>query len=186
MKYFFDTEFIEQPGSIELISIGIKAEDGRTYYAVNTECDCSKASDWVKENVLMKLPEYSGKSYNDLRSGGGSHYKKKTIQDIKSDLLMFCGQHTNGLSAVEQCEFYAYFADYDWVVFCWIFGRMIDLPKGFPKWCIDLKQMMWERGLRSEWKDQHVPKNENEHHALADAEWGMELYQQIIKHSIRP
>lgn len=37
-------------------------------------------------------------------------------------------------------EFYAYYADYDWVVFCWLFGRMIDLPKGFPMYCKDLKQ----------------------------------------------
>jgi hypothetical protein len=29
MKYFLDTEFIEQPNTIELISIGIVAEDGR-------------------------------------------------------------------------------------------------------------------------------------------------------------
>ena len=37
-------------------------------------------------------------------------------------------------------KFYAYFADYDWVVFCWLFGKMIDLPKRFPMYCIDLKQ----------------------------------------------
>lgn len=37
-------------------------------------------------------------------------------------------------------QFYAYYADYDWVAFCWLYGKMIDLPKGFPKYCIDLKQ----------------------------------------------
>lgn len=42
-------------------------------------------------------------------------------------------------------KFYAYFADYDWVVFCWLFGKMINLPKGFPKYCIDLKQMLDEK-----------------------------------------
>ena len=25
--------------------------------------------------------------------------------------------------------FFGWYASYDWVVFCWIFGRMIDLPK---------------------------------------------------------
>lgn len=39
-------------------------------------------------------------------------------------------------------EFYAYYADYDWVAFCWLFGKMMDLPKGFPMYCIDLKQEM--------------------------------------------
>jgi len=39
-------------------------------------------------------------------------------------------------------EFYGYYADYDWVVFCWLFGKMMDLPKGFPMYCRDLKQML--------------------------------------------
>lgn len=44
-----------------------------------------------------------------------------------------------------QPEFYAYYADYDWVLFCSLFGRMIDLPKGFPMYCIDLKQTLDEK-----------------------------------------
>lgn len=39
-------------------------------------------------------------------------------------------------------ELYAYYADYDWVVFCWIFGKMMDLPDGFPMYCRDLKQIL--------------------------------------------
>ncbi|MGL5060915.1 MAG: hypothetical protein ACRC62_13145 [Microcoleus sp.] len=56
MKYWFDTEFIEDGRTIDLISIGIVAEDDREYYAINYDCDFSKASDWVRENVLSKLP----------------------------------------------------------------------------------------------------------------------------------
>ena len=37
-------------------------------------------------------------------------------------------------------QFYGYYADYDWVVFCWLFGKMNNLPKGFPMYCVDLKQ----------------------------------------------
>lgn len=182
MKYFLDTEFIEQPNTIELISIGIAAEDGREYYAVNTECDCSKASDWVKQNVLMKMPEYN-KSYNDLRSGGGDpdHYGKKTTEDIKKDLMFWCGQKNN---VIEPCEFYGYLADYDWVVFCWIFGKMIDLPKGFPMYCRDLKQMMWERGLSKEWKQKNCPDPEGEHNALVDARWNKKLFEEIVRFDV--
>lgn len=48
--------------------------------------------------------------------------------------------------------FYGYYSDYDWVLLCTLFGRMIDLPKGFPMLCYDLKQeidrvaMKWQRG----------------------------------------
>lgn len=98
-------------------------------------------------------------------------------------------------------EFYAYYADYDWVAFCWLFGRMMDLPKGFPMYCRDLKQMLDEKAYKSllaqgttetmihmvgiEGRLQRFkrmpeyPKQENEHHALADAQWNMKLYQFI-------
>lgn len=93
-------------------------------------------------------------------------------------------------------NFYAYFADYDWVVFCSIFGRMLDLPKGFPMYCIDLKQMMdeiastlnqgWDRPLEQiTLKDKlkflksssGYPYQANEHDALEDANWNLKLYQ---------
>ena len=44
MRYFYDTEFIEDGSTIELVSIGIVAEDGREFYAVSTEFDASNAN----------------------------------------------------------------------------------------------------------------------------------------------
>ena len=38
-RYFYDCEFIEDGRTIELISIGVVAEDGREFYAVSTEFD---------------------------------------------------------------------------------------------------------------------------------------------------
>jgi len=55
MKYFIDTEFIERPGSIQLISLGIVSEKGESFYAENTNFDERDANDWVKTNVLSKL-----------------------------------------------------------------------------------------------------------------------------------
>lgn len=99
-------------------------------------------------------------------------------------------------------EFYAYFADYDWVVFCWLFGKMIELPKGFPKYRIDLKQIYDEKQLhissRAGIDPEHCddrsrlikeqglksltgyPKQENEHNALVDAKWNFELYKFLM------
>ncbi len=39
VRYFYDTEFIDNGRTIELISIGVAAEDGREYYAISTEFD---------------------------------------------------------------------------------------------------------------------------------------------------
>lgn len=52
MRYFYDTEFIEDGHTIELISIGVVAEDGREYYAVSTEFDPERAGSWVRTHVL--------------------------------------------------------------------------------------------------------------------------------------
>ena len=53
MRFWFDTEFIEDGHTIDLISIGVVAEDGRGFYAESSECDLSRANPWVKENVLQ-------------------------------------------------------------------------------------------------------------------------------------
>ncbi len=97
-------------------------------------------------------------------------------------------------------EFYAYYADYDWVAFCWLFGKMMDLPKGFPMYCRDLKQMLDEkiqyyydfngdgRIYYGETKNDFIyadkikehpyyPKQENVHNALADACWNKKLHE---------
>lgn len=140
MKYFLDTEFIEYPCTIDLISIGIVAEDGREFYEISSEFDESKASQWVKDNVIVHL-------------GPNRRLKK----DIASMILDFVGQD-------KKPQFWGYYADYDWVVFCWLFGNMIDLPKGFPMYCRDLKQLCDSLG------NPQLPKQEAaEHNALNDA-----------------
>ena len=55
-RYFYDCEFIEDGRTIELISIGVVAEDGREFYAVSTEFDPDRANAWVRRHVLDKLP----------------------------------------------------------------------------------------------------------------------------------
>ncbi len=88
-------------------------------------------------------------------------------------------------------EFYGYYCDYDWVVFCQLFGKMIDLPKGFPMYCRDLKQELDNVDLKkingdiflnpdwlSDIKDHpKYPKQVNEHSALFDARFNKQLHQ---------
>ena len=103
---------------------------------------------------------------------------------------------TNHIGEVRSnIQFYGYYSDYDWVVFCWLFGKMIDLPKGFPMYCIDLEQMMDEvikrpviggpifgyRNITDLKNDSNYPKQTNEHNALADAKWNYKLYKFLNK-----
>lgn len=45
MRYFYDTEFIEDGHTIDLISIGVVAEDGRSYYAISKAFNPKKAGE---------------------------------------------------------------------------------------------------------------------------------------------
>lgn len=148
MRIWFDTEFIEDGRTIDLISIGMIREDGMGYYAESGECDLVRADDWVQENVFPSLC--------------GEH---KTRAQIASDIVTFAGKNP---------EFWAYYADYDWVVLCQLFGRMIDLPKGWPMFCRDVQQLRVERG-----NPELPPQPLNQHHALSDAMWTKQAWEAL-------
>ena len=52
MKYWIDTEFIERPYTIDLISVGLVAEDGREFYAESNEVDWSKRAPCATRRFL--------------------------------------------------------------------------------------------------------------------------------------
>lgn len=283
MKYFFDTEFIEDISKwtlaknrhfIDLISIGIVAEDGREYYAISKDFNPDDASQWVKENVLYPIMVENGYTKNLSNLHGKLGYSRSAIKDIQKrkgksnkqiaveiaafvneglevvidkvtradcwnekfyqnefayikrhntfipETIYSSGFNNDGYARnkkiiYNQPVFYGYFADYDWVLFCSLYGKMIDLPKGFPMYCRDLKQMLDEALEKEKWfyaRDiwsnsnrsiQNIgtgqtqaddrpatleeklktvkqlteyPKQKNEHNALADAKWNLQLF----------
>lgn len=167
MKYFFDTEFIEDGKTIDLISIGIVAEDGREFYAEVAGVDYSRASEWVRENVIKHLwhRQYDKRDANIwIREGGRGGLLSR--QHIAREIQTFCAPEVYG-----KPEFWAYYADYDWVALCQLFGTMMDLPKDWPMYCRDIKQ--WADMLGNP----QLPKQAaDEHHALADARHNAAMY----------
>jgi hypothetical protein len=166
MNYFLDTEFIElaEHQSIDLISIALVAQDGRKYYAISNEFDPTTASQWVKENVLSKLPPRPG-SFNPAEASVRQISESKAWKSratIKKELLEFIIPDENGIN------FWGGWSAYDWVVFCWIFGSMNDLPKGYPYYCNDVIQWINQLGLT---RESLPPDPVNAHNALADALW---------------
>ena len=71
MRYFYDTEFIDNGRIIDLISIGVVADDGREFYAVSTEFDPESAGRWVRTHVLPKLPSPSSQLWRSRRADPG-------------------------------------------------------------------------------------------------------------------
>lgn len=142
VRYFLDTEFLENGATepLYLLSIGLVSEDGRTYYAQDSSCPLARANSWVRENVLPCLDR--------------DHWRPRGT--IVRQIREFIGN--------DKPEFWVYYGDYDWVVFCQLFGAMVDLPKGWPMWARDLKQLCWSLG------DPDLPQFATRgHNALDDA-----------------
>jgi hypothetical protein len=145
VKYFLDTEFSEDGYKrIDLISLALVCEDGREFYAVAWDgWHPEGCNDWVKANVLP----YLGTTER--------MYRKEIARKLQAFVL-----------ESPKPEFWGYFADYDWVLFCQLFGRMVDLPKHFPYYCRDIKQWQDELGV----KKSELPEIAGiEHNALEDA-----------------
>lgn len=151
MRVFFDTEFYENGCTIQLISIGMVREDGATFYRETADAKALVEEDeWLYENVRP-------------------HLKGRTTwpnSAIGKEIVEFVGPNP---------EFWAYYADYDWVVLCQLFGRMIDLPAGWPMYCRDVKQ-------EADRLNAKLPKqNAAEHDALADALWTRDAWECLTK-----
>ena len=248
MKYFLDTEFLEgaqkkwfgeTKPTIDLISIGIVAEDGREYYAISKDFNLKEAWNrydlvkdgfrdmgltpnykkvyWLRDNILkpifIELRAKEVEEYNIAKriniildfptySFSYKNFKRvinkygKTNKQIAKEIKQFVGTEEtignwNEVKDKMNTQFYGYYSDYDWVVFCWLFGKMIDLPKGFPMFAFDLQQesdriynLEKEKYIKNGGRNfinkmsNHLdyPKQTNEHNALEDARWNYELY----------
>jgi len=165
MKYWYDTEFYEDGQRINLISIGIVAEDGRELYAENADFgwDIVPPDHWIRENVRP-------------------HLQGIAAQYIKSDIAKYVKEFIcNNPNDWSPNQLYGYYSAYDHVVLAQLFGRMVDMPKGMPWFTFDLKQMIESDPHRLGNASDAVKQDGTEHHALEDARWNKKLYEYIIE-----
>ncbi len=144
-RYFYDCEFIEDGVTIDLVSIGVVAEDGREFYAVSTEFNPARAGDWVRRNVLDKLPPPASAVWRSRRQ----------IRDELANFLLAPGLPV---------ELWAWFAAYDHVALAQLWGAMPSLPKRLPRLTREIRQHWEAAGSPA------IPQHTAERHsALADA-----------------
>lgn len=144
MRYFYDTEFLDDGTTVEFISIGIVGEDGSEYYAVNKNADWDRINKhpWLRANVVNQLPPES------------EWKNKRFIADEVRRFLLSRGTP----------ELWAWFSAYDHVVLSQLFGRMLDLPAGMPMFTNDLRSLIDWVGIRT------LPEQPGGNHdALEDA-----------------
>ena len=119
MRYWLDTEFIAAPYSIDLISIGLVAEDGRNSTrratrSIGRRPICGRLQTCVHSRAMERVQiGYAVRQFTD----GDEHP-----------------------------VFWGYFPAYDWVAFTWLFGHLDELPFHYPQFCLDIKQWAVELG----------------------------------------
>lgn len=177
MKIFYDTEFIEDGRTVEMISIGMVAEDGRELYAVSEEIRSGELHQricnqpWLMRHVVPGLPLDSDKKGIGWSSSSGDYF----ALDLSSNLIMPRRMIRNlareFILATPSPELWAWYGAYDHVALMQLFGRMVDRPNGIPMWTNDLKQLCVQLGNPT------LPtQKEGQHNALEDAKWNREAY----------
>jgi hypothetical protein len=179
----YDTEFLEDGSTIQLISIGLVAEDGREYYAVSSGMPIERIrkNDWLIRNVLPSLPLDGRSALDAYLELHPNSYPKPSLEYVDLDLTATCvkprqvianevrdfitGTDPTGL--LPYVELWADYAAYDHVALAQLWGSMIRLPEGIPMWTHDLRQEIDYRGLPGK----EVPSlpGRTEHNALDDA-----------------
>lgn len=174
INYFLDCEFVEDGQTIQLLSIGIIAEDGRELYLQTERAafyhkypeQCPH--EWIRNNVVPSLDDSSA-----------------TRSEMQEAIVSFV-YGTDERPTIEgylntKPKFWGYYADYDHVALCQLFGTMMDLPQGFPMYTRDLKQTLDELG-----NPNIPPQVSGEHNALNDAKWIKNTYLWLEKHYQHP
>ena len=155
-RYFYDCEFIENGTTIDLVSIGRVDETGLEFYAVSTEFDPTKAIDWVRRNVLDKLPAPADRAW-------------RSLGHIRSDLLAFMTEPG------EPIELWAWMAAYDHVALCQLWGPMTHLPPPIPRFTHELRQLWEDSGA-----PMLPPAPADQHDAIADARHNFARWQTLM------
>jgi hypothetical protein len=148
VRFFYDAEFLEDGRTIDLISIGMVAEDGRELYLVNRDAPWRRIRkhEWLMEHVVPHLPQGHG----DWRMTKPKRwlvdfddYRVVAWDRIAARVLQFVG--ITGPSRKldqppEPVELWADHAAYDHVVLAQLWGPMGNLPPGMPMRTNDIAQ----------------------------------------------
>ena len=183
MRFFYDCEFIEDGSTIQLISIGILSEDGREYYAVNSEMPMKRISehDWLCRNVVPSLPVTNPqrvrdqldkrKFFCDIDSSTRLDFTLDTTNTCVKPLFVIANEVRDFLLSHEKPQLWAYCGAYDHVTLMWLWGPMARKPAGLPFYTRDLQQRIDETEERLGRAIELPEQAEGHHNALADARY---------------
>lgn len=190
-KIFFDCEFTGLHKNTTLISIGLIAETGQSFYAELTDYDKSQVDEWLEKNVIARLDAPNG---HGIKTNEFHHHTKGKIA-VCGDSAYIKEQVEKWLSQFEEVEMWSDCISHDWVLFCDLFGHAFSIPKNVYYIPFDICTLMKIKGIdpdtnREKFVKKHFetsrifavePKPLIKHHALFDAMVIKECYNILIK-----
>lgn len=195
MNLYFDTEFTGLRKDTTLISIGIVADDDKTFYAELTDYDTSQVTPWIRENVI-KHTILGGDDELAKRLGDNNRCTVVlgTKRDVKYELL-------NWIRVFDlDAQFISDVCHYDFVLLIdLLVPHAFDLPSYISPCCHDINQDIarefgWtvERKAFDASREElytylygECPQSGNKHNALYDAQVIKALYLKLYEKTWR-
>lgn len=160
MVIFFDTEFTGLHQKTSLISIGLVAETGETFYAELGDYDKSQLNNWLRENVIANL--------------GGA--------DVCGTQSEIAAALREWLEQFDQVELWSDVLAYDWVLFCNIFGTAFNIPENVYYIPFDLATLFKINGIDPDINREEfagLQAGAQKHNALWDAKVIKACYEKL-------
>lgn len=163
-QLFFDTEFTGLHQKTTLISIGIVADNGKTFYAELTDYDQSQLDDWLRKNVIANL-YLEDDTYCNLTDMNVVF--KGNSSDLRRNLLKWFSGNFDSVQMWSDC------LAYDWVLFCQIFTHAFNIPNQIYYIPFDICPLLLEKTGNANINREEYSEfkgNVKKHNALYDAE----------------
>lgn len=187
MKVFLDTEFTGLRQNTTLVSIGLVAENGDTFYAELTDYDESQIDSWLRKNVINNL------YLKDIIQGVGSNWSpttKETIvrgdQNFVAQILRTWFRDLGGWTHPNPIvEIWSDCLAYDWVLFNELFGGAYGIPENVYYIPFDICTLFKMKNidpdvLREEFIGEEVVGVK--HNALYDAKVIKACYEKLVSY----
>ena len=165
MKVFFDTEFTGLHQRTTLISIGLVAENGRTFYAELTDYDRRQIDPWLQENVIDKLTLKEYASLGEARTDEQFTFMGDTI-GVRVWLEAW-------LKSLGEVEMWSDVLAYDWMLFCQLWGHAFKVPSNVHYIPFDLATLLKLKGVDPDVNREEfagLEAGDEKHTALWDAQ----------------
>lgn len=176
MNIYFDTEFTGLHQKTTLMSIGLVADDGKTFYCELTDYDKKQVDQWIRDNVInnFKLNDFEKVLFP---------YDGEKEYEIKCNLKELKEQLTKWLSQYEHIEVWSDCLSYDWVLFNQIWGHAFDIPKNVFYIPFDISTLMKIKGVDPDINREEFSGCSDglKHNALWDAQVIKECYKKLMK-----